>query len=80
MFLDPFFQLGPEMADQPLDRPCRRIAQRAEAAKFDMLFLADGQSTKPNDHPAIVVRLEPYTLLSALAACTPFPTALQIPA
>lgn len=48
----------------------RRIAQRAEAAKFDMLFLADGQSTKPNDHPAIVVRLEPYTLLSALAACT----------
>jgi alkanesulfonate monooxygenase len=56
-----------------------RLAQIAEAAKFDLLFLADGNgvrqmdkpdlfaATSPSDRPGV---LEPVTLLSALAMHT----------
>jgi FMN-dependent oxidoreductase (nitrilotriacetate monooxygenase family) len=55
----------------------RRVAQTAEAAKFDMLFLADGIGIRARDEPpgslcrsAQNAELEPLTLLSALAAVT----------
>ncbi len=55
----------------------RRVAQTAEAAKFDMVFLADGIGIRGIDRPpgslsrsAQNAELEPLTLLSALAAVT----------
>ena len=55
----------------------RRVAQTAEAAKFDMLFLADGIGIRARDEPpgslcrsAQNAELEPLTLLSALSAVT----------
>ena len=54
-----------------------RVAQAAEAAKFDMVFLADGIGIRAKDEPAgslcrsaQTAELEPLTLLSALAAVT----------
>ena len=47
-----------------------QIAQTAERGKFDLFFLADALNTGPTLHPSILVRLEPLTLLAALAACT----------
>jgi FMN-dependent oxidoreductase (nitrilotriacetate monooxygenase family) len=54
-----------------------RVAQTAEAAKFDMVFLADGIGLRGRDEPpgslcrsAQNAELEPITLLSALAAVT----------
>ena len=54
-----------------------RIAQTAEAAKFDMVFLADGIGIRAKDEPpgslcrsAQNAELEPLTLLSALAPMT----------
>ena len=55
----------------------RRVAELAEAAKFDMVFLADGIGIRAKDEPpgslcrsAQNAELEPLTLLSALAAVT----------
>ncbi|MFC3126903.1 LLM class flavin-dependent oxidoreductase [Pseudoroseomonas globiformis] len=54
-----------------------RLAQSAEAAKFDMLFLADGIGIRAKDAPPGALQqtaqstvLEPLTLLSGLAAVT----------
>jgi FMN-dependent oxidoreductase (nitrilotriacetate monooxygenase family) len=54
-----------------------RVAQTAEAAKFDMVFLADGIGIRAKDEPPGSIsrsmqnaELEPLTLLSALAAVT----------
>jgi FMN-dependent oxidoreductase (nitrilotriacetate monooxygenase family) len=54
-----------------------RVARAAEAAKFDMLFLADGIGIRVKDEPpgalsrsGQTAELEPITLLSALAAVT----------
>jgi len=52
------------------------IARTAERAKFDMIFLADGNATREADLAAIsrsvqfVAHFEPLTLLSALAMVT----------
>ncbi len=53
------------------------VARLAEAAKFDMVFLADGIGIRAKDEPpgslcqsAQTAELEPLTLLSALAAVT----------
>ena len=46
------------------------IAKTAERAKFDLVFLADAVNTGPKMHPSMMVRLEPLTLLSALAMVT----------
>jgi len=53
------------------------VARTAEAAKFDMVFLADGIGIRAKDDPpgslcrsAQTAELEPLTLLSALAATT----------
>src|SRR3954447_6482457 len=55
----------------------KRVAQTAEAGKFDMVFLADGVGIRGKDEPhgslcrsAQNAELEPLTLLSALAAVT----------
>lgn len=48
----------------------REMAQIAEAAKFDLLFLADGLATGKGVHPSQAARLEPLVLLGALAAST----------
>jgi FMN-dependent oxidoreductase (nitrilotriacetate monooxygenase family) len=52
-------------------------ARKAEAAKFDMIFFADGLAVRASDNPPgslcrddKIVELEPITLLSAIAACT----------
>ncbi|MBN8898676.1 MAG: NtaA/DmoA family FMN-dependent monooxygenase, partial [Rhodospirillales bacterium] len=54
-----------------------RVARTAEAAKFDMVFLADGIGLRGKDEPvgslcrsAQNAELEPLTLLSALAPMT----------
>jgi len=47
-----------------------RIAQTAERAKFDLVFFADALNTGPKVHPSVMVRLEPLTLLAALATTT----------
>ncbi|MBV8411534.1 MAG: LLM class flavin-dependent oxidoreductase, partial [Alphaproteobacteria bacterium] len=52
------------------------VAQTAERGKFDLLFLADGASAYLSANPQArgrmgkVVRFEPMTILSALAAVT----------
>ncbi len=48
----------------------QRIVARAEAAKFDFIFLADALNTGLDAHPGMMVRLEPLTLLAALAMGT----------
>ncbi|WP_144109551.1 LLM class flavin-dependent oxidoreductase [Paraburkholderia sp. BCC1886] len=54
-----------------------KLAQTAEAAKFDLVFLADGVGTRGDDVEFLsrtahsyVAQFEPITLLSALAAVT----------
>lgn len=42
----------------------------AERGKFDLVFVADAPFTRADFHPGIIVRLEPLTLLSALAVTT----------
>lgn len=48
----------------------RRVAQIAEQAKFDMVFLADGLTSGVDAHPSTIARFEPLTLLAALALVT----------
>jgi FMN-dependent oxidoreductase (nitrilotriacetate monooxygenase family) len=48
----------------------RHIAQTAERGKLDFIFLADALNTFPGMHPSMVLRLEPLTLLAALAMHT----------
>ena len=48
----------------------RDLARRAEAAKFDGIFFADGPSLADNVRYASRFRIEPLTWLSAIAAVT----------
>ncbi|MBY0337267.1 MAG: LLM class flavin-dependent oxidoreductase [Acetobacteraceae bacterium] len=48
----------------------QRIARTAERGKFDFVFFADALNAAPGMHPSVLVRLEPLTLLAALAATT----------
>ena len=64
-------------AEHGLDFPnYRQLAQTAERAKFDMVFLADGvavrrdQNIEALSRSGQIVHFEPLTLLSALAAVT----------
>ena len=45
-------------------------ARLAEAAKFDLIFIVDSQFITPDSPPHYLNRLEPLTLLSALAVTT----------
>ena len=51
-------------------RHFQRLAQTAERAKLDSLFLADGLATWSRGGHSLMGGLEPFTLLSALAAST----------
>ena len=46
------------------------IAQRAEQARMDLVFLADNVRCDRGDHPGFVSRTEPFTTLSAVAMHT----------
>lgn len=46
------------------------IARQAEQAKFDLVFIVDSQFITPHSPPHYLNRLEPLTLLSALAVAT----------
>ncbi len=46
------------------------IARIAERGRFDLLFLGDGLAADPTHHPSFTTRLEPITMLAALAATT----------
>lgn len=46
------------------------IVRQAEAAKFDLVFIVDSQFITPDSPPHYLNRLEPLTLLSALAVTT----------
>ncbi|MEG8221852.1 LLM class flavin-dependent oxidoreductase [Sphingomonas sp. HH69] len=45
-------------------------ARLAEAAKFDLVFIVDSPYITPDTAPHFLNRLEPLTLLSAVAAST----------
>ncbi len=48
----------------------KQIVGIAERGKFDFAFFADAVNTGLDAHPGMMVRLEPLTLLAALAMCT----------
>ena len=48
----------------------RRIAETAERGRFDMIFMGDNLYADPAAHPSYTLRLEPLTMLSALASTT----------
>jgi FMN-dependent oxidoreductase (nitrilotriacetate monooxygenase family) len=48
----------------------RESARRAEAAKFDFVFVVDSPYITPDSAPHFLNRLEPLTLLSAVAGST----------
>ncbi|MBI0537990.1 LLM class flavin-dependent oxidoreductase [Roseomonas sp. KE2513] len=48
----------------------RRIAETAERGRFDMIFMGDNLYADPAAHPSYTLRLEPLTMLSALASAT----------
>ncbi len=49
------------------------LARRAEEARFDLIFIVDSQFITPDSPPHYLNRLEPITLLSALAVSTDAP-------
>jgi FMN-dependent oxidoreductase (nitrilotriacetate monooxygenase family) len=51
-------------------RTLQRMAATAERGLFDFLFLGDGLVANLRNHPSYTCRLEPLTLLSALAMTT----------
>ena len=48
----------------------RAQAKQAEAAKFDLVFIVDSPYITPDSAPHFLNRLEPLTLLSAIAGAT----------
>ena len=46
----------------------QHIARAAEQAKFDLIFMGDNLNADPKGHPSFTLRLEPLTLLAAVAA------------
>jgi FMN-dependent oxidoreductase (nitrilotriacetate monooxygenase family) len=46
------------------------IGRTAERAKFDLIFMGDNLYADPDAHPSYTARLEPLTMLSALAVTT----------
>src|SRR5580693_1785386 len=51
-------------------RQIRQIATTAERGKFDLIFMGDNLYADPGAHPSYTVRLEPLTMLAALATST----------
>lgn len=56
------------VADGSMNLPYfKKLAKISEAAKLDLIFLADSLSINEASHPNILTRFEPLTLLSALS-------------
>jgi len=51
-------------------RDVARIAAEAERGLFDLIFIGDNLNADPKAHPSYCARLEPLTMLSALAMTT----------
>jgi FMN-dependent oxidoreductase (nitrilotriacetate monooxygenase family) len=60
---------GADASCQDID-VMRRIAVTAERGLFDLLFIGDGLSANLDMHPSYTVRLEPITMLAAIAMTT----------
>jgi FMN-dependent oxidoreductase (nitrilotriacetate monooxygenase family) len=54
---------------QDIGQICR-IAEIAERGKFDLIFMGDNLYADPAAHPSYTARLEPLTMLSAVAMMT----------
>lgn len=48
----------------------RAIAEEAERGLFDLIFMGDNLNADPTAHPSYTARLEPLTLLAAIAGAT----------
>jgi alkanesulfonate monooxygenase SsuD/methylene tetrahydromethanopterin reductase-like flavin-dependent oxidoreductase (luciferase family) len=48
------------------------IGRIAERGKFDLIFMGDNLYADPQSHPSYTVRLEPLTMLAALAMTTQY--------
>ncbi|HEX5656246.1 MAG TPA: LLM class flavin-dependent oxidoreductase, partial [Polyangiales bacterium] len=48
----------------------KRAAQKVEQAKFDLVFIVDSPYITPESAPHFLNRLEPLTMLSAIAGAT----------
>ena len=61
----------PGAVDSFQDFPAiQQIGRTAERGKFDLIFMGDNLYADPGAHPSYTVRLEPMTMLAALAAGT----------
>lgn len=48
----------------------QRIARTAERGRFDLIFMGDNLYADPGSHPSYTLRLEPLTMMAALATTT----------
>lgn len=48
----------------------KRIAVEVERGLFDLIFMGDNLNADPGAHPSYTARLEPLTLLAAVAGAT----------
>ncbi len=61
----------PDAVDSFEDLPAiLKIAQEAEQAFFDLIFVGDNLNADPTAHPSYCSRLEPLTMLAAVATAT----------
>jgi FMN-dependent oxidoreductase (nitrilotriacetate monooxygenase family) len=61
----------PGAVDSFQDFPAiKEIGRTAERGKFDMIFMGDNLYADPGAHPSYTLRLEPMTMLAALATST----------
>jgi FMN-dependent oxidoreductase (nitrilotriacetate monooxygenase family) len=61
----------PGAVDSFQDFPAiQEIGRTAERGKFDMIFMGDNLYADPGAHPSYTLRLEPMTMLAALATST----------
>src|SRR5439155_18195614 len=48
----------------------QQIGRTAERGRFDMIFMGDNLYADPGAHPSYTLRLEPLTMMAALATTT----------
>jgi len=48
----------------------QQIARTAERGRFDLIFMGDNLYADPDSHPSYTLRLEPLTMMAALATTT----------
>jgi len=48
----------------------QQIARTAERGRFDLIFMGDNLYADPGSHPSYTLRLEPLTMMAALATTT----------